>query len=150
MADPIRYCEPLTTMCSSRQVVAAEDWEAHLMRNQSLVVDLFHGQFRSSVECKVCGFSSVTFDPFTFLQVPLPTEHKAVAVSSPLVRSGANVNQDVTVHLLDGSVPVRYSVETERDPLYKDVRDAVADLAGLDPRELCLTEVMILILYQKT
>lgn len=52
--------------------VAAEAWKAHLQRNNSIVTDLFHGQFKSTVRCPACGRVSVTFDPFCAVSVPLP------------------------------------------------------------------------------
>jgi ubiquitin carboxyl-terminal hydrolase 6/32 len=63
------------------QVVAAECWQGHVKRNQSVVVDLMHGQIRSQVRCQECEFTSVAFDPFTFLTLPLPTESYSVVVS---------------------------------------------------------------------
>ena len=84
--------------------VAQEAWDYHLLRNRSIIVDLFHGQVRdacgkgypcvqmqrhtslklfiivtlfqlkSEVTCKVCQYKSVRFDPFTFLSLPLPME----------------------------------------------------------------------------
>ena len=44
------------------------------MRNQSIFVDLFHGQLKSQVRCLQCNHTSVKFDPFTFLSLPLPLE----------------------------------------------------------------------------
>ena len=55
-------------------VVAQEAEENHNARNKSIIVDLFHGQLKSKVTCKVCGHESVTFDPFTYLSLPLPME----------------------------------------------------------------------------
>lgn len=37
-------------------------------------MDLFHGQLKSKVTCKVCGHESVRFDPFNYLSLPLPME----------------------------------------------------------------------------
>jgi len=51
---------------------AAEAWRDHLHRHRSVVVDLCQGQLRSQVRCCECGCSSVTFDPFLFLSLPLP------------------------------------------------------------------------------
>lgn len=56
------------------EVVAREHWANHLARNSSIIVDLFQGQIKSSLQCLHCHFKSVTFDPFTFLTVPLPGE----------------------------------------------------------------------------
>ncbi len=39
---------------------------------ESLVTDLFLGQFRSTLKCSVCDRESVTFEPFLFVSVPIP------------------------------------------------------------------------------
>jgi hypothetical protein len=54
--------------------------QGHLLRNQSVLVDLFHGLLRSELRCAGCGFSSVAFDPFTMLTVPLPAEDTSTMV----------------------------------------------------------------------
>ena len=46
------------------ELVAAESWKIYLMRNKSIIVDLFQGQLKSTLCCKKCGFESVKFDPF--------------------------------------------------------------------------------------
>jgi len=45
-------------------------WQAFLARNQSIVVDLMYGQLKSTVRCTACGNTSITFDPY--LSLPLP------------------------------------------------------------------------------
>lgn len=54
------------------QVVAEEAWENHIKRNDSIIVDIFHGLFKSTLVCPVCFKVSVTFDPFCYLTLPLP------------------------------------------------------------------------------
>ena len=49
-----------------------EEWESYLSRNRSVMVDTFHGQFKSTVVCSKCSHVSVTFEPFMYLPVPLP------------------------------------------------------------------------------
>ncbi len=51
--------------------VSQEHWTGHLARNQSIIVDLMHGQLKSTVICQECKFVSVTFDPFVTLSVPI-------------------------------------------------------------------------------
>lgn len=59
--------------------VAAAAWDAFQRRNSSAIGDIFAGQFRSRVECPQCSRTSITFDPFTCLSVPVPTlSHVAV------------------------------------------------------------------------
>lgn len=53
-------------------MVAEEAWENHIKRNDSIIVDIFHGLFKSTLVCPVCSKVSVTFDPFCYLTLPLP------------------------------------------------------------------------------
>lgn len=55
-------------------IVILQAWENHLIRNQSIIVDLFHGQLKSQVRCQECGHTSVRFDPFNYLSLPLPMD----------------------------------------------------------------------------
>ena len=55
------------------KIVAKEWWDNHLSREDSVVQKLFAGQFKSSVECATCGYESARFEPFTMLQVQLPS-----------------------------------------------------------------------------
>lgn len=55
-------------------IVAEEAWRGYLRRNDSRIVDIFGGQYRSDVQCNQCGRQSITFDPFTTVSVPIPTE----------------------------------------------------------------------------
>uniref|UniRef100_A0A674ALG1 Ubiquitin carboxyl-terminal hydrolase n=1 Tax=Salmo trutta TaxID=8032 RepID=A0A674ALG1_SALTR len=54
------------------QEVAEEAWHNHRRRNNSVIVDTFHGLFKSTLVCPECRKVSVTFDPFCYLSVPLP------------------------------------------------------------------------------
>uniref|UniRef100_A0A8C5NY84 Ubiquitin carboxyl-terminal hydrolase 15 n=1 Tax=Jaculus jaculus TaxID=51337 RepID=A0A8C5NY84_JACJA len=56
------------------KVVAEEAWENHLKRNNSIVVNIFHGLFKSTLVCPECAKISVTFDPFCYLTLPLPVK----------------------------------------------------------------------------
>ncbi|KAJ1916094.1 hypothetical protein H4219_003965 [Mycoemilia scoparia] len=58
------------------QDVADEQWDVYKMRNDSVIVDLFQGQYRSKVECPDCHKTSTIFDPFMYLTLPLPIKRK--------------------------------------------------------------------------
>ncbi|KAL3227778.1 hypothetical protein MRX96_003740 [Rhipicephalus microplus] len=107
--------------------VAREAWENHALRNRSVVVDLFHGQLQSTVTCKVCGHTSVRFDPFNFLSLPLPME--------------SCVHVEVVVVRLDGSMPIRYGLQLNPDERYLSVKQQLSPLCGLAPQQLLLAEV---------
>ncbi|PFH37728.1 hypothetical protein BESB_000700 [Besnoitia besnoiti] len=56
--------------------VAEASWRRHKEINDSAIVDLFQGQYRSRLQCPECGRVSVTFDPFMYLSLPVPPEWK--------------------------------------------------------------------------
>lgn len=57
------------------QELAKAFWDVYLKRNQSIIVDLFHGQLKSTLTPQ-CGHIRVNFDPFTFLSLPMPIDVK--------------------------------------------------------------------------
>lgn len=54
------------------KTLADEAWEKHKAQNDSIVVDLFHGQFRSQLTCPECHSKCLTFEPFSTLSLPIP------------------------------------------------------------------------------
>ena len=53
--------------------VALEAWENYRARNDSVVVDTFQGLYKSTLKCPKCNYTSVKFDPFMYLSLPLPS-----------------------------------------------------------------------------
>lgn len=51
--------------------VAVESWKAYLLRNRSIIVDIFQGQLRNVLSCLSCKYQSFTFDPFMYMTVPI-------------------------------------------------------------------------------
>jgi ubiquitin C-terminal hydrolase len=47
-------------------------WKSHLSRENSIIVDLFHGQYKSKITCPSCKKISITYDPFMYLGLPIP------------------------------------------------------------------------------
>ena len=48
------------------------------MRNDSVILDLFHGLQKSTVVCPECPKISVVFDPLCYLSLPLPVRKERV------------------------------------------------------------------------
>ena len=51
-------------------------WECNLKRNDSIVTDLFCGQFKSTITCPDCGWINITFDPFDTINLPFFSQKK--------------------------------------------------------------------------
>ena len=47
-------------------------WNLHVKRNDSIITDLFHGLFKSTITCPRCDFKNITYDPFNTLALTIP------------------------------------------------------------------------------
>nr|XP_023681613.1 ubiquitin carboxyl-terminal hydrolase 19 isoform X2 [Paramormyrops kingsleyae] len=74
------YTETVDSDGRQDEVVAEEAWQRHKLRNDSFIVDLFQGQYKSKLVCPICSKVSITFDPFLYLPVPLPQKQKILTV----------------------------------------------------------------------
>lgn len=54
--------------------LAAQVWDIHKKRDDSIISDLFTGLYKSTLVCPECAKVSITFDPFTNLTLPLPIQ----------------------------------------------------------------------------
>ena len=48
------------------------EWNNFLKRNQSIMVDLFYGQYKTTISCPKCSHDSTNFSTFLSLQLPIP------------------------------------------------------------------------------
>jgi Ubiquitin carboxyl-terminal hydrolase len=103
-------------------------WSNHLKREMSIVVALFTGQYKSLLTCRSCKYESARFEPFMFLQVPLPEDdHVPVSVILyPLSQDGPD---GTATHPRD---VFKYSVRVRNDGNLYDVLVALAKLLYAD------------------
>ncbi|TVU41427.1 hypothetical protein EJB05_14944 [Eragrostis curvula] len=109
--------------------VADEYWSNHLARNDSVIVDTCHGQYKSTLTCPTCCKRSVTFDPFMYLSLPVP--------------STAKRSMTVTVFSTDGGTkPCSYDVSVPKFGTLSDLVRALSIACSLGEDEfLLVTEV---------
>ncbi|KAK9103955.1 hypothetical protein Sjap_021209 [Stephania japonica] len=109
--------------------VAGECWDNHKARNDSIIVDICQGQYKSTLVCPVCSKVSVTFDPFMYLSLPLPSTVKR--------------SMTVTVFSGDGTaLPMPYAVTVLKHGFCKDLLQALSTACCLKSDEsLLLAEV---------
>ncbi|KAL6847146.1 hypothetical protein ACP4OV_022999 [Aristida adscensionis] len=109
--------------------VADEYWGNHLARNDSIIVDICQGQYKSTLVCPICKKVSVTFDPFMYLSLPLP---------STTMRT-----MTVTVFSTDGTTgPSPYTVSVPKSGDTKTLIDALSNACSLrNDERLLVAEV---------
>lgn len=62
------------------QVASEQQWQIYRMRDDSLVVDFFQGQYRSRLECLTCHKTSTTYNTFMYLTLPIPDKRSSVTL----------------------------------------------------------------------
>ncbi len=103
------------------EVVSREQWGKYLLRNQSIVVDLFAGQFKSRIVCPLCKNVSITFDPFTILSVPIPqmidmeTTFVHRDITRPPMKMKFRVSETSTLSDLSGRIRAQLSLDPLAD-----------------------------------
>jgi hypothetical protein len=123
-------------------VVAQESWEAHLARNQSRVIDYFCGQYKSTVCCTECGYTSVSFDPFTTTTLPIPgVDDRHIPVL--LFPRGGGSPARVTLQVrASGTVWALKAAIVRSARAFLEARDAEANIEP-DDGELCLSLTVV-------
>ncbi|XP_008153917.1 ubiquitin carboxyl-terminal hydrolase 4 isoform X2 [Eptesicus fuscus] len=109
-------------------VVAKEAWENHRLRNDSVIVDTFHGLFKSTLVCPECAKVSVTFDPFCYLTLPLPLKKDRV-MEVFLVPADPRCR------------PAQYRVTVPLMGAVSDLCEALSRLSGVAAENMVVTDV---------
>ncbi|KAJ4835929.1 Ubiquitin carboxyl-terminal hydrolase 8 [Turnera subulata] len=77
--------------------VADEYWQNHVARNDSIIVDVCQGQYKSTLVCPDCKKVSVTFDPFMYLSLPLPSTNMRTMTLTVVSTSGSSQLSTYTI-----------------------------------------------------
>ncbi|XP_050232500.1 ubiquitin carboxyl-terminal hydrolase 8 isoform X2 [Mercurialis annua] len=77
--------------------VADEYWQNHVARNDSIIVDICQGQYKSTLVCPVCKKVSVTFDPFMYVSLPLPSTNTRTMTLTVVSTDGSSQPSPYTI-----------------------------------------------------
>ncbi|XP_020093909.1 ubiquitin carboxyl-terminal hydrolase 9-like isoform X1 [Ananas comosus] len=119
------YIEAKDADGRSDEEFADECWKNHKARNDSIIVDICQGQYKSTLVCPVCSKVSVTFDPFMYLSLPLPS----------------TINRSMTVTVFSGTgdaLPMPYTVTVPKNGLCKDLMKTLSSACCLKNTEALL------------
>lgn len=106
--------------------LAEKTWESHLLRNDSIITDLFVGMYKSTLECPECHKVSITFDPYNDITLPLPVHSVWKA----------------TIRLfLQNLPPCMLEVELPKTATYKDLKNYVSKCVNIDADNLSGCEI---------
>ncbi|XP_077547495.1 ubiquitin carboxyl-terminal hydrolase 19-like isoform X2 [Haemaphysalis longicornis] len=129
------YVERVESAGRPDSVVADESWSNYKLRNDSIVVDLFQGQYKSTVICPKCHKVSISFDPFLYLTVPLPKKQRLLAVHF--------------FSLDPQQVPQKLHLRLNPDARVQDLAEEISKKTGVCHQNLRVLEVYNRKIYKK-
>ncbi|KAF8745494.1 hypothetical protein AX14_008914 [Amanita brunnescens Koide BX004] len=108
--------------------LANKSWEGYKRRNDSVIVDLFQGQYQSTLVCPECKKISITFDPFMYLTLPLPVKKKW--------------RHSIRYVPWDSEKPhLKIPIEIDSDATFKEVRSLLGRWLNVPAENLLTLEV---------
>ncbi|KAG8697366.1 CSN-associated deubiquitinating enzyme Ubp12, partial [Ceratobasidium sp. 395] len=108
--------------------LAKETWEGYKRRNDSIIVDLFQGMYKSTLVCPECAKVSITFDPFMYLTLPLP-----------ITKTWRHVIHYVPWESI--SPPLAVQIEVPKDSSYGYLKKLFGRWFNVDPENLLAVEI---------
>ena len=116
--------KPLVSKDESKNVVdsvkSKNEWIGFLRRNQSVLVDLLYGQYKSTITCP-CSNISTTFDPFLSISLPLPHKVKPYDISCYFIFYDTSI---IPLHLT-----ILFNVKTN----VMSLRNKIANIINIHP-----------------
>ncbi|KAH3686814.1 hypothetical protein WICPIJ_002211 [Wickerhamomyces pijperi] len=108
------------------KLLSEKSWEQHKLRNDSIIVDLFTGLYKSTLVCPECKKISITFDPFSDLTLPLPSESTWEGKLFLFLKSGSLKS---------------FEVELPKTSTYATLKEYVATKLDLNVNDLFTGEI---------
>ena len=108
--------------------MAREGWENYRKRNDSVIVDLFHGMLKSTLVCPECNKVSVTFDPTCYLSLPMPVKKER-----PVELYLARLDPEVKA--------MRYRVIVPKMGTMLDLTEALSKPCGIPADHMIVSDV---------
>ncbi|KAG8680403.1 CSN-associated deubiquitinating enzyme Ubp12, partial [Ceratobasidium sp. 395] len=110
--------------------LAKETWKAYRQRNDSIIVDLFQGMYKSTLVCPECARVSIAFNPFMHLTLPLPL---------PIPETWRHIVHYVPWDLKKATLAVQ--IEVPKDSSYGYLKKLFGRWFNVDPENLLAAEV---------
>jgi ubiquitin carboxyl-terminal hydrolase 4/11/15 len=112
------YVEMKNTDDPNNDAISIDSWYCHLARNQSIIVDLMYGQYKSILKCPRCNKYSITFDPFSMVTLPISSnKYKIIKFYYVPFNTGRKIQ--------------RHALIVQKDSTIEDMRVLLANRLGI-------------------
>ena len=117
------------------EVVAHEAWDIFKQREQSVIVDLFMGQYRSTTTCLKCNRQNHKFDTYQMLSLPIPI------IDTKFIH--------IIVHFRAPTrKPIKYSFKLPDNTTIQDIINKVSKIVLIPPHLLIPAHIVKNTIYQ--
>ena len=84
------------------------EWNNFLKANQSIMVDLFYGQYKTTISCPCCHHKSINFSIYLSLQLPIPKYMECFMIKVIITEEGPNsfplVKINITLNKINNKI----------------------------------------------
>ena len=102
------------------------EWNNFLKLNQSIMVDLFYGQYKTTILCPHCEHKSINFSIYLNLQLPIPKYKENYIVKF-------NFQEERPTHI----PPVKFSIIiNKQNNKISNVKEIIGNILGVSPYEI--------------
>ena len=75
-------------------------WDYYKSRDNSIIMDLFQGQYKSTIKCTQCHNTSISYDTYLNLGLPIPVKNnqsqiKFLTADQNYIELNYNINEDI-------------------------------------------------------
>jgi ubiquitin C-terminal hydrolase len=92
------YDECLPKMDNESDISASKRfWKYYKDRNNSIIVDLFTGQLKNTIQCFACNNKSVIFEPFVTLPLAIPIMKRVDVIVVPAINIKSTIKLTIYV-----------------------------------------------------
>ena len=98
-------------------------WDCHKLRENSIIVDLFHGQFQNIIKCEKCHIEKKTYEPFINISLSIPEEHNFY-----IIKFFTHLNCKYITMNINSNTTFGELIKKATNYLSKDIIDALDEI----------------------
>ena len=115
-------------------------WKNHIDRENSIIVDLFHGQFKSVVKCPECERVSTIYDPFMNLGLPIPSAQSKMRIK---YLEENNENNEIKELLFFYKCDEKTTTREIKSKLFDDIKNSKKNITNNKNTQLVIEGIIV-------
>jgi len=110
-------------------------WEMHLMRNNSIINELFCGLNKSIIICSNCGYESITYNPFNSISLLIPNNKQLLELKDKNFNK-IDINSLYYIPKYSLAKTQKLKIRVNKDLSFQDILIHINDIVKQFPFEI--------------